>query len=615
MLPSPIARPRRAWQWVSALIALMLLNGSVTFHNVWPTLGVHWPGELSVELAVVLLLLAASNAWRGPTAPRLLALLSGLVVLFALGRYGEVTAPALYGRDVNLYWDAPRLVSVAEMLARAASTWQLVALLAGALLVLSLLYLLAGWSLRQIDAVLRHYRAARLGLGIGSALLIAAFLAQQLSDEVPRIPRFSIPVSRTYGTQIGRIVDAVSSGRAARILPASPPLHSKLRALAGSDVLLVFLESYGSVTYDRPEYERALRPARERLAEALKDTGRSVVSAFVASPTFGGQSVLAHLSLLSGIEVRDSTRYALLMTQTRPTLVSAFKAAGYRAVAVMPGMRQGWPEGAFYGFDAIYDSARLDYGGPEFGWWRIPDQYTLAALTARELQRRPRKPLFVFFPTVSTHIPFRPVPPLQPDWQRMLSPRPYDSTPVEQAFAQRADWTDMGKSYVSSVEYFLDVLASYLRERANDDLFLIVLGDHQPAATVSGEGAPWDVPVHIISKRGAILEALQQHGFRSGLTPARPAIGRMNELAVWLLDAFDRKESVPELALQRSEIPSRAPDAGDHLLGLAVFDHDGEKLHCGQHPGLERSAGDANLALAGAIGDRKCAVYPPELAR
>jgi hypothetical protein len=553
MFASPSERRRRAWEWVAVLVALLLLNGSVTFHNVWPTLGVHWPGELSVELAALLLLLAVSNAWLGPTAPRVLTLLSALVVLFALGRYAEVTAPALYGREVNLYWDGPRLVSVVGMLARVASTWQLVALCTGALLALTLLYLLAHWSLRRIDAVLRQYHAARVGLGIASAILLASFLAQQLAAQVPRVPRFSIPVSRTYGHQLALITDALWTRRAARLLPPSPPLHSHLEALAGSDVLLVFLESYGSITYDRPEYVRALEPARERLAAALKETDRGVASAFVTSPTFGGQSVLAHLSLLSGIEVRDSARYALLMTQKRPTLVSAFKEAGYRTVAVMPGMRQDWPEGAFYGFDEIYDSAKLHYGGPEFGWWRIPDEYTLAALDRRELRRQPRKPAFVFFPTVSTHIPFQPVPPLQPDWRRMLSPRPYDAAQLRSALAQRADWTHMGESYVSSVEYFLDVLASYLRERANDDLVLIVLGDHQPAAIVSGQGAPWDVPVHIITRRRDILEALERRGFRSGLTPTHPAVGKMNELAIWLLEAFDRADrpSVQPLRTER----------------------------------------------------------------
>jgi hypothetical protein len=535
-----------AWHWAAVCVALVLLNGAVTFHNVWPTLGVHWPGELSVEAAALVLLLALSNSWLGRSSRWLLSGLAVLVVLFAIGRYCAVTAPALYGRDVNLYWDAPRMVSVVQMFVRVAPAWQVAAICGAALLILTVLYLIARWSLGQIDTTLSRYRAARVGLGAAAAVLVGCFLAQQLSDRVALVPRFSIPVSRTYGEQIARVLDAVSSSRAARVLPPSPPLHSNLAALSGSDVLLVFLESYGSVTYDRPEFERALQPAREQLAQALQQTGRGVVSAFVTSPTFGGESVLAHLSLLSGIEVRDSTRYALLMTQQRPTLVSVFKAAGYRTVALMPGMRQAWPEGAFYGFDAIYDARKLDYQGPGFGWWHIPDQYSVAALDQRELQRHPRKPLFVFFPTVSTHIPFQPIPPMQPDWQRMLSLQPYDAAPLRRALTSRPDWTDMGMSYVSSVQYFFDMLASYLRERAQDDFVLVILGDHQPPANVSGEGASWDVPVHVITKRQDVLNALQNYGFRPGLTPERPAAGKMNQLTQWLLAAFDQGVSDPD---------------------------------------------------------------------
>jgi hypothetical protein len=139
----------------------------------------------------------------------------------------------------------------------------------------------------------------------------------------------------------------------------------------------------------------------------------------------------------------------------------------------------------------------------------------------------------------------------------MLSSQPYDAGPLQHALAQRADWNDMGKSYVSSVEYFYDVLASYLRERASDDSTFIVLGDHQPAANVSGAGAPWDVPVHIISKRRDVLERLHRRGFSSGLMPTRPALGKMNELALWVLDAFDRAARPPPQPL-RSDLGSSA---------------------------------------------------------
>ena len=66
------------------------------------------------------------------------------------------------------------------------------------------------------------------------------------------------------------------------------------------------------------------------------------------------------------------------MTEERDTLVTTFKRHGYRAVAVMPGVWQAWPEGSFYGFDGLYGGPRLDYQGPPFGWWDMTDQFTLA---------------------------------------------------------------------------------------------------------------------------------------------------------------------------------------------------------------------------------------------
>src|SRR5207249_1543441 len=72
-------------------LALLLVNGAITFHNVWPTLGIRWPGELSIELAVLLLVLSASNAQIGPTPRRIIGALAAVLVLFAIGRYAEVT--------------------------------------------------------------------------------------------------------------------------------------------------------------------------------------------------------------------------------------------------------------------------------------------------------------------------------------------------------------------------------------------------------------------------------------------------------------------------------------------------------------------------------------------
>ena len=107
-----------------------------------------------------------------------------------------------------------------------------------------------------------------------------------------------------------------------------------------------------------------------------------MVSAFVESTTFGGESWLAHISLLSGTEVRDQDTNVRLMAQQRDTMVTAFSRQGYRTVAIMPGLQRAWPEGSFYGFDEIYGAHQLEYQGPPFGWWDITDQFALARMDA-----------------------------------------------------------------------------------------------------------------------------------------------------------------------------------------------------------------------------------------
>ena len=51
-------------------------------------------------------------------------------------------------------------------------------------------------------------------------------------------------------------------------------------------------------------------------------------------------------------------------------------------------------------------------------------------------------------------------------------------------------------------------------------MVLVIVGDHQPPALVSGEGASWNVPVHVIGRRAAVLDRLRAQGFRDGLAPA-----------------------------------------------------------------------------------------------
>jgi hypothetical protein len=513
---------RARWRHGIALgAALLLLDISVTFHNVWPTPAISWRGEISIEFAAYLLISILLSRTRRISGGAL-KLITAIWIFFVIGRYADVTATALFGRDINLYWDLRFIPDVVSLLAKAAHVWRALEVAAALVIVVAILYFIFRWALGRI-AEAAHDRRERIVLAIAAAFVL-----------VPGI-RIARPVIFTYARQISVAARAIAGKT---VVPPSPAMTSNLARVKGADVYLIFLESYGAVTFDRPEFARGLAAPRAAFETAIHGTNRDVVSAFVESPTFGGNSWLAHISLMSGIEVRDPDVNAMLMAQKRETIVTRFRHEGYRTVALMPGLWQAWPEGRFYGFDEIYGGERLAYRGPPFGWFDIPDQYALAKFDALESGKARRPPIFLFFPTISTHTPFKPTPPYQQDWKRSLTEKPFDEGDLDRSFDEPADWLNLGPSYVEAMTYTYTTLTGYLLKDADRDFVMILLGDHQPPALVSGEGAPWDVPVHVIASRRGVLDALVAKGFRRGLTPSRPDVSKMHALLPILLEAL-----------------------------------------------------------------------------
>ena len=516
--------------------ALVLVNVSLTFANVWPTLAVRFNRDLSVEAAAGVLALVAMRA-RGRPLRAAVRWLAAAWLLLAAGRYVEVTVASLYGRGVNLYWDMQHVPKVGAMFAVVADPWLKAGFAAGLILAPLGLYLVARWAWGGI-AEAAGRPAARRALGAAAAGVLLLGLAQWAGLGAPGSLRVAEPVSPAFARELGELVYE-ASGAGVRDLGPPPALRSDLSRVEGADVFVVFLESYGAVSWERDAFVEALAPARRGFEAAVSGTGRRMASAFVESTTFGGESWLAHISLLSGTEVRDPATNVRLMAQERDTVVKLFSRRGFRTIAIMPGLLVGWPEGAFYGFEEIYDHARLDYRGPPFGWWGVNDQYALARVDAAEIAPPDRPPAFVFFATISTHAPFVPAPPYQADWARVLAETPYDAGELDRAWSAWADWTNLGPSYVEALQYAFAHIGGYLRLRADRDLVLVLVGDHQPPALVSGAGASWEVPVHVVTSRADLLDRLVDgHGFAPGLEPRRPAVARMDGLLPILLDAF-----------------------------------------------------------------------------
>ena len=535
------AAGRTVGWWTRLAVALVLINGSLTFVSIWPTLAVKPTLRLSLEAAGLVLGLAlAARRGSAPVARTTQRLLAALWVVLIVAHYVDVSTRSLYGREVNLYWDLQLLPDVGAMFAYVAEPRLVLAFGAALILIPSLLFLPVRWAIGVVSqasaspAVRTLATTAAIGV---FALAGVQGVAGHLLSAAPIAPAVITAIA-------GEAVEFAreASGHRRRAMPPAPSIDSDFAHVRGADVVLLFVESYGVTSWERPEFRQALAPARANLAAAISETGRSVVTATVESTTFGGESWLAHISLLSGTAVGDADLNRRLMAERRDTMVTAFSRHGYRTLAIMPGLQAPWPEGGFYGFDHLYGARDLDYKGPPFGWWDVTDQFVLACMDALAFTPQAQSPAFIFVPTISTHAPFTPVPPYQPDWTRLLTPTPYDEDDLSRAYKAVPDWSDLGPGYARALAYVHETLSGYLRLRGDRDMVLVIVGDHQPPALVSGEGASWNVPVHVIGRRAAVLDRLRAQGFRDGLAPAGSALARMDALMPILLRAFGNTE-------------------------------------------------------------------------
>ena len=49
---------------------------------------------------------------------------------------------------------------------------------------------------------------------------------------------------------------------------------------------------------------------------------------------------------------------------------------------------------------------------------------------------------------------------------------------------------------------------------------------------------PWDVPIHVITSRRAVLDRFVQRGFTTGLTSRRPSVAKIHAVTAVLLETF-----------------------------------------------------------------------------
>ncbi len=487
-----------------------------------------------IELFVFGLLLLVP----GRLAPLLRALVAAVLALGIILRVSDIVAYQVFSRAFNPVFDAYLL---GHGLGFLRSSFGSVGALLAAVLAVGLVLLIG----LLAHAVLRRYRAVLLLAPQRSLVLLCSGLLLWSALALAEWPR----ASRYFTDQL---LKHVNNTRASVLdlrdfrahvnedAWAAAPGDTLLGRLAGKDVLVVFIESYGRILLDGPDYAAPFRATLERATQTLAGAGFEARSAFLTSPTVGGISWLAHGTALSGLWIDSQVRYDSLMLSERPSLVRLFQRAGWRTVGVMPAITMAWPEGDYFGYDQLYSAPELDYRGLPFNYVTMPDQFTLARFQQWERERAGRGPVMAEIALLSSHAPWTPVPRLI-DWASVGDGSIF-SAQASSGDAPEVVWQDQARvmrHYRESAEYVVQTLASYVETFGDENLVMLILGDHQPMPFVTGNTENRDVLVHLVARDPAVLEAVAGWEWSPGMLPGAGApVWRMDEVRDRILETF-----------------------------------------------------------------------------
>ncbi len=290
------------------------------------------------------------------------------------------------------------------------------------------------------------------------------------------------------------------------------------------DLYFIFIESYGSVLYKRPDFLRAYSALLRELEAELAADGWSATSALSESPTWGGGSWMAYTSLLFGLRIDNHPQYLALLNkyqvETYPDLGRYLRQQGYYYAWISSISRElndaMWAKYIrFLGVDAWLRFRDLDYQGPGYGWGPAPpDQYVLHQ-AQEQLKARTDQPLLFVTITQNSHYPWVPLPALAEDW-RTLNTQDADSL----APAEAPSETNLKRqNYLRAIDYELRMLTSFIQQTNDRPSLFILVGDHQPPQ-VSRRSDGWETPIHIISQDPALLQEFAEYGFTPGLEVA-----------------------------------------------------------------------------------------------
>ncbi len=283
------------------------------------------------------------------------------------------------------------------------------------------------------------------------------------------------------------------------------------------NIYLIFIESYGATLYTSPELKTPYLDLLTEIEDSLARNEWQAVSILSESPIVGGRSWLSFTSVLTGLSIANHLQYKdLLDNHTEfPHLMRYLSNQGYQTYRLNTMIDTKITDStfitdlnAFYDFDYWTQYRDINYQGhqyePMFGG--LPDQYAINYLQD-SVYKNQAHPLFLFFITMTSHVPFYEPPPLVEDWTTLNT--------IDTTYKVSYDLDGSPPDrYIKSMRYELSIFTKFLTEEIEENSIVVLLGDHQPP-WIANEGS--EVPLHIISKHKAYLKHLNSIGFQKGM--------------------------------------------------------------------------------------------------
>ncbi|UIK05359.1 sulfatase-like hydrolase/transferase [Neorhizobium galegae] len=498
--------------------------------------------ELRFPLEVVGIALLAS-AFRGIGFSLLRWAVTLLLAAMLFLKLADIGTGTAFQRPFNPYLDLKIFTDGWNLLSGALGITEAVAIICMGLLAWLVVATLLHWSLGGFRRL--SFGGRRKSVLVSGTVLLIGLAALVVQNPDRRNLGVEAHAASYFVNRVGMVKDSIADlARFEDELKQDPrPAGPYFSALAGTDVVLIFIESYGRSAIEDPRYAARLNSRLTSVEKEIEAAGLQARSGWLTSPTVGGISWLAHGTLLSGLWVNSQGRYDRMITSERPSLNNLFRSSGWRTTAVMPAITLDWPEAGYFGYDSIHAAAGLGYRGKPFNWVTMPDQFTLEAFERLERQARDKpghKPVMAEMALISSHAPWTPIPSLIP-WDKVGDGAVFNAQ-AESGDPPSVVWADPNRvraQYLTSIDYTLETLGSYMARYGKNTLF-ILLGDHQPASIVAGEGASRDVPVHIVTGNPELLKRLEGWNWQKGMIPQpSTAVYRMDEFRRKLVESFD----------------------------------------------------------------------------